>query len=105
MKRRNRPASILFGCFLLSGCSSLHKDVQSGAPLEQFSSETRRVTHHQVLDELGPPARLTASPNGFAFLYEDLLINELQLGVSGSGKYLQWQRCEILPQKQRNRIM
>ncbi len=105
MKMLNRSVAILLGCFLLSGCSSLHKQVQSGAPLEQCAYETRQVTHHQVLDELGPPARLTASPKGFAFLYEDLLIDERQLGISGSGPYLQWFKLSMARTTLKNRAL
>ncbi len=90
MKSLNRAASILLGCFVLTGCSSLHKEVQSGVLLDQGSYETRSVHYHQVLDELGPPSRLTASPGGFAFIYEDLVVNELQLGISGHNNFWYW---------------
>jgi hypothetical protein len=43
-----------------------------------------------VLDELGPPARLSATVAGFAFIYEALEIDEQQLGLSGYGDLLQF---------------
>ena len=90
MKRRNRSAVILLGCCVLTGCSSLHKEVQSGVTLDQSSYEERSVHYHQVLNDLGPPARLTATPGGFAFIYEDLVVDELQVGIGGRGNFWEW---------------
>lgn len=44
-------------------------------------------THRDVLDQLGPPAKLTALPDGFAFLYEHLTSDEDQLGI-GIGEFV-----------------
>ena len=90
MKRRNSAASNLFVCFLLTGCSVLHKEVQSGVTLDHAAYQEQRVHYHQVLNNLGPPARLTASPEGFAFIYEDLVVDELQLGIGGRGQFWEW---------------
>jgi hypothetical protein len=95
MKSLNRAASILLGCFVLTGCSSLHKEVQSGVILDQVSYEARSVHYHQVLDDMGPPARLTASPGGFAFIYEDLIIDELQLGIGGRNNFWEWLKLSM----------
>jgi len=43
-----------------------------------------------VLNDLGPPARLTATPGGFAFIYEDLVVDELQVGIGGRGNFWEW---------------
>ncbi|MEA2068074.1 MAG: hypothetical protein U9P12_02625 [Verrucomicrobiota bacterium] len=83
MKRPINIAPILFVCLFLMGCSTLHRDVDPGIALEQCGFEPNVAHYHEVLDELGPPARLTAMPGGFAFIYEALTVSELQVGISG----------------------
>jgi len=83
MKRLSNIASILIGCLLLAGCSTLRRDVDPGITLEQCNFEPNTAHYHDVLDELGPPARLTAMPDGFAFIYEALIVSEFQVGLSG----------------------
>ncbi|UCH46610.1 MAG: hypothetical protein JSU95_10825 [Betaproteobacteria bacterium] len=46
--------------------------------------------YHQVLDTLGPPTRISALPDGFAFEYESFRIDERQLGLSPNVKFLRW---------------
>lgn len=83
MKRMNRYALIVLSCLLLVGCSSLRRDVDPGITMEQCNFEPNMAHYHEVLDELGPPARLTAMPGGFAFIYEALIVSEYQMGLSG----------------------
>ncbi|MHC5010264.1 MAG: hypothetical protein ACYTG6_04840 [Planctomycetota bacterium] len=44
--------------------------------------QPHRTDYGRVLATLGPPPRMTATPTGFAFLYEHVGITEKQLGVS-----------------------
>ena len=83
MKSLNRIASILFLGLLLPGCSSLRTTVDPGISLEQCVFEEGIAHFHEVLDELGPPARLSAIPGGFVFIYEALVVDEKQFGLSG----------------------
>jgi hypothetical protein len=74
---------------LLAGCSSLRKTVDPGIVLEQCTFERESAHYYEVLDELGPPARLSAISGGFVFIYETLVFNEQQLGLSGQKGWLQ----------------
>ncbi len=84
MKRPNSLWFIGLCCLFLTGCSSLRREVDPGIRLEQCDFEPTVAHYHGVLDELGPPARLTALPGGFAFIYEALSITEFQIGISGN---------------------
>ena len=44
----------------------------------------------EVLDELGPPLKMTALPHGYAFMYESLDVLELQLGFSLPIPVINW---------------
>ena len=49
------------------------------------------ITHSdEVLDELGPPLKMTALSHGYAFMYESLDTLELQLGFSLPIPILTW---------------
>ncbi len=80
----------LSGLLLTTGCSVLRVSVDPGITLEQCDFEVTKARYPDVLDELGPPARLSATPGGFAFIYEAMKINEKQLGLSGPGEILQF---------------
>ncbi len=58
-----------------------------------FPEQTYRngITHSdEVLDELGPPLKMTALPHGYAFMYESLDTVELQLGFSLPIPVINW---------------
>ena len=89
-KRRSSFALIPLCGLMLMGCSVLRVSVDPGITLEQCGFEVNKAHYHEVLDELGPPARLSATPGGFAFMYEAMEIDEKQLGLSGRGEILQF---------------
>lgn len=89
MKRRNNPACILLASLLLAGCSSLRKTVDPGITREQCNFSNGETHYHEVLDAIGPPARMTACSPGFAFIYEALVVKELQVGLNGRDGLLQ----------------
>ncbi|MEE9369639.1 MAG: hypothetical protein V3V05_12380 [Pontiella sp.] len=89
MKRLSRIASVLVLGLLFAGCSSLRTKVDPGISLEQCVFEGGIAHYHDVLDELGPPARLSAIPGGLVFIYEALLVDEKQFGLSGRSGWLQ----------------
>ena len=68
---------------LLAGCSTLYRRVDAGADFEEADFEAGATSHHEVLDALGPPNRMSKTGEGFAFLYESMLIRELQTGLAG----------------------
>lgn len=88
MKRRNR-AALSAVLILLAGCSSLYKTVDPGIVLEQCTLEAESAHYHEVLDELGPPARLSAISSGFVFIYEKLIFDEQQIALGGQTGWLQ----------------
>jgi len=66
----------------LTGCARIaYEREQSIAPHHE-SFLLRATSDEEVMDALGPPQRLSATPTGFAFLYEHIAVEEKQLGVS-----------------------
>jgi len=92
MRNRIYPGSLLLLALLiaLSGCSTIEKQFDQPPHLPDSSQDKRPTHYFEVLDELGPPARLTSMPGGFAFLYETLKINERQFGISSDVAILRW---------------
>lgn len=84
-------SSIAAALVLLSaGCSVLRSSMDRRTTPPSAVLQAGETHFHAVLNELGPPSRITALPGGFAFLYECLDFRELQLGVSGPGQALEW---------------
>jgi hypothetical protein len=75
---------------MISGCTLSRKKVCPGLafPREPYR---RGITHRdEVLDELGPPLKITVLPGGYAFMYEALDTQELQLGFSLPVPVISW---------------
>lgn len=92
MKRKSRAAFPLLIALLLSGCSTLYKRVDPGmgeVDKDEIAFKAGQTHYHDVLDQLGPPSRLSSMGEGFAFLYEAMLIRELQTGIGGQSGF--WQ--------------
>lgn len=67
----------------LTSCSTLELEFGLPLDLETFEAfEPGRTTRAEVLEALGPPVDLAAHDGGVALLYEHVLLDELQLGVS-----------------------
>ena len=79
----------LLALMAVSGCSTLYKRVDLGVSDQEISFETNETHFHEVLGAVGPPSRMTVCGGGFAFLYEDMLIRELQTGLAGQNGWLQ----------------
>jgi len=70
---------------LASGCSVLIEDI--GQTLEASDSDLEQLVHYRdVLELFGPPHQLAVGSQGMVFLYEEIDVNEKQLGISLSGK-------------------
>ena len=65
----------------LSGCA--HLDHQLGAPLpvEALGNISEGTHYSAVLDRFGPPTKMSALPDGMAFLYEYVDLVERQYGL------------------------
>jgi hypothetical protein len=74
----------------LSGCALYDHDL--GVPLSLESVEKLPPGSHysEVLDELGPPTKMTALENGMAFLYEQVTLTERQYGLILPGEVGKW---------------
>jgi hypothetical protein len=72
--------SLLFVLILISSCTRIHISNDN----EIDAAKTRTIQHNtpyaDVLVALGPPAKVTALPSGFAFLYESTQV--LQRGIA-----------------------
>lgn len=72
---------LLGGLCLLSACTQWHYDLGTPVARTDYSDTTQAVRLAQVLDELGPPQRLSATGNGLVLAWEHWRINEDTLGV------------------------
>jgi hypothetical protein len=74
------------GLLALQGCSVL--SLELGEPLDTEVAdafEPGRTQRAEVLDALGPPSSLGAHAGGVVLLYEHILLQEQQLGLSMDG--------------------
>lgn len=82
---------LVLSSFLAGGCTVLDRELGDHLPQEGeavFQVEGTNVG--DVLEELGPPAKISALPGGFVFVYEHLEIRERQLGVSIGIDIIEW---------------
>lgn len=73
-----------------SGCASLEKHFGEPLPLDRFEEITPDAHYSQVLQQFGPPMRMTALPSGMAFQYEYVRIDERQFGMTLPGAIGKW---------------
>lgn len=69
-------------CALLGACTILKEEVDSPTGWRDGMFEEGATAYGDVLRAFGPPAKVSAYGDGFAFLYEHLVIHERQLGLS-----------------------
>ena len=80
---RNLPfCGVVLLCLSLSGCTLVRKKMNTEAEFPQEPYVVGQTTRAEVLAELGPPLKMTVLPEGYAFMYEGLDTQELQLGFS-----------------------
>lgn len=65
----------------MQGCAHIRRDL--GTPLPSFDSAAHEgsADFSAILDAYGPPAKISALPTGFVFLYEHVRIDERQWGL------------------------
>jgi hypothetical protein len=87
--RWKHAALFLSSIFLVTGCSHLTSEI--GPPLPSTPGiVTGKSTMKDVLKNAGVPSRVTATPEGFAFLYEHNSVTENQLGFSLNIAVIRW---------------
>lgn len=102
MKRMEKNRSVLWGfravciimlllcCAGISGCTLYRKHLNPHLTFPE-RPYTTGVTHRdEVLEEMGPPLKMTCLSGGYAFMYEGLDTQEFQLGVSLPIPVISW---------------
>lgn len=79
-------ASLLTG----SGCALHRKKLNQNLVFPEQTYQDGITHSDEVLDELGPPLKMTSLPHGYAFMYESLDTLELQLGFSLPIPVINW---------------
>ncbi len=65
----------------LVGCTSLTR--RADTPIGDMAKAPMQGKHYyEVLDSFGPPSQITATSEGFAFLYESFTVRDRQIGIS-----------------------
>ena len=70
MYKRIVVVPLLFILMLLSSCTRIHISNDKETKIARTRLIQHNTTYTDVLGALGPPAKVTALPSGFAFLYE-----------------------------------
>lgn len=74
----------------LSGCAHLEHDIGSPLAVESLSNISEGSHYAGVLDQFGPPPKISALPDGMAFLYERVKLAERQYGLIPPGEIGKW---------------
>ena len=83
-------ALLMASAATICGCATSRKRLNQNLayPQQPFVDG---ITHSdEVLNELGPPLKISAMPNGYVFMYESLDTKELQLGFSLPIPVINW---------------
>ena len=81
MKARfNRCLAAIAACLLLSACTQWRYDLGESLAHEELPQQGTSLT--RVLDQLGPPVRMSATDTGYVLAWEYWHIEEDSLGVS-----------------------
>jgi hypothetical protein len=81
-------ASLLFILIFMFSCTRIHISNDKEIDAARTRAIQRNTPYADVLVALGPPAKLTALPSGFAFLYESSQV--LQRGIALSVYFLRF---------------
>ena len=85
----SRVATLLCLALLLLGVGCTQVRFRRGEPLDGYVDSFRPGVseYHDVLEVLGPPWKLSRTPEGFAFLYERVETLENQIGISADSAF------------------
>ena len=99
MKRPNKALSLTAKIIVLAyviiwpvGCTIIKENID--APIDHAKAEllVGETKYSQALNQLGPPAKVSALGNGLAFLYEHAVTAENQLGINLEIQPVPWLR-------------
>ena len=88
-----------------SGCALNRKKLNQNLTFPKQPYQDGITHSDEVLDELGPPLKITALPNGYAFMYESLYAMELQLGFSLPIPVINWFKFVIADADYDHKVM
>jgi hypothetical protein len=95
IKISKRLLLIILISWVGTSCTIIKKDLGQPVSLSQLHLEEKTTDFHYLLEHLGPPNKLSALPDGFAFLYETVAIKENQLGLGIPLPILEWFKFSI----------
>lgn len=83
MLKGNRLYTTLF-LFIIAftSCTVISKDIDRNETVNEASFELSKTHFSEVIDQVGPPSKLSKYNNGLVFLYESIKIKENQIGLS-----------------------
>ncbi len=82
MAQRRRVGTWLPALVLLAGCTQWHYDMGSPLSEEQTPAVADGVPLAAVLEQLGPPLRVSATPEGYVLAWEHWLVQRTTFGFS-----------------------
>ncbi len=88
-----------------SGCALSRKKLNQNLTFPKQSYQNGITHSNEVLDELGPPLKMTALSHGYAFMYESLDTIELQLGFSLPIPVINWFKFVIADADYDHKVM
>ncbi len=90
---RRTPTQILgliTALITLPGCAYLELDIDAALPLDSLDAMPKGSHYAEVLEEFGPPTKMSALPDGMVFLYEHIKLVERQYGLILPGDVGKW---------------
>jgi hypothetical protein len=79
---RSTAALLVLASLVSAGCTTIGRRVGEPIPAATPGIEKGASTVSEVVHALGPPARMSALPDGLAMLYEYIDATENQLGIN-----------------------
>lgn len=74
----------------LGGCALLEHDIGAPLDLDALSRVEAGSYYGDVIDQFGPPTKMSALPDGMVFLYERIKLTERQYGLILPGEIGKW---------------
>jgi len=76
--------------FITTSCTVISKDINKQTTLEDKSFELEKTNISIVLEQLGPPSKLSKLNGGLVFIYESVNIDEYQIGLNAKYDFFRW---------------
>jgi hypothetical protein len=92
-------------CLSLLSCTTLSKEMGDPIDLGGIRLKKGETDYGSVLHELGAPAKISALPVGFVFLYESISVKEKQLGLNFDRPVWRWLKISLAKSKVKRRAL